>query len=569
MRQQLLRNVQAVTAVFGHMEVKMHMVTDSICDRMIITQRRLLQDAQDQFTRAAMTNDHSAAAITLLYFFKQMDCSWREFRQNRVPQCLSCCDAEFEVVQSTLSRLAEFAESAQRLLPRDKSDEPKQRAIVQSCTIRHRDLGKSFVNCLATQTSIATDGPCRSLREKYAQLLCSSTPQAVVGSSGSTRRTLSTVLQSSAFVPDVLRLYDLQHPSACVYSTHYDRCWAATDAASCHFDFLYSTIAAELQVYRDSYGAIPSFTALHVMNAMGFATADIAAMIVDIDAAFYRLVSHDTHLNFLVHKSAVRVGLYRTTMAYTKLCQFVTLNSSLLFDISDTLSSKVEAATDVADSASPPVFSTILCAINRWQSENSAGNAMDYWPLPVYNALGIMETRFLQDCTHVGASADIWAWPIQLRFSYVAFIKQWVWRLKTLPPTPTILTVTGFWNAEQDDLVHAFGEWWRQGSNCRGIRNEDNDELPPPLKQRLESWVQTDIASPDTSNVHDEINMVVIQQQCNKRLQRIPTDTDLDAVQQGLARISALLVGDSYTQATQRQEDMDVHRKRFSAADTL
>ena len=108
-----------------------------------------------------------------------------------------------------------------------------------------------------------------------------------------------------------------------------------------------------------------------------------------------------------------------------------------------------------------------------------------------------------------------------------------------------------------------------QQSNCRGIRNEDNDELPPPLKQRLESWVETDIASRDTSNVHDEINMVVIQQQCNKRLQRIPTDTDFDAVQQGLARISALQVGDSYTQATQRQEDMDVHRKRFSAADTL
>ena len=46
MRQQLLRNVQAVTAVFGHMEVKMHNALDTICDRMIITQRRLLQDAQ-------------------------------------------------------------------------------------------------------------------------------------------------------------------------------------------------------------------------------------------------------------------------------------------------------------------------------------------------------------------------------------------------------------------------------------------------------------------------------------------------------------------------------------------
>ena len=119
--------------------------------------------------------------------------------------------------------------------------------------------------------------------------------------------------------------------------------------------------------------------------------------------------------------------MYCTTMAYTKVCQF---------------SSKMQAATEVADRGSPPVFSTIPCAINRWQSENPAGSAMDYWPLPVYNALGITKTRFLQHCTDVGASADIWAWPIQVRFSYVAFIKQWVWRLKILPPTPTIFIVT-------------------------------------------------------------------------------------------------------------------------------
>ena len=109
----------------------------------------------------------------------------------------------------------------------------------------------------------------------------------------------------------------------------------------------------------------------------------------------------------------------------------------------------------------------------------------------------------------------------------------------------------------------------RRGSNCRGICNEDNDDFPLPVKQRLESWVETDIASPDTPNVHDEINRVAIQQQCNKRLQCVPTDTVFDAVQQGLARISTLLVGNSYTQATQRQEELNVHRRRFSAADTL
>jgi hypothetical protein len=205
-----------------------------------------------------------------------------------------------------------------------------------------------------------------AMQEKYANLMNNLPTIAINSLPADTQRFVKTADQGS-FASDVHRLYDVQHPLVCLYSTKNDRSWRPCDTHHGLFACLQSTMMAEMHIATATASGIPCFTILHVLQALGCSEEDIPAMAPWLDAAFYRTVKNDSHTWLFAQPFVHRMGVYQGAYERSCLKRWLSKNSRQLESIDDYSTENVwEAPRPVPAHSSVACYTTILGAIAQW-----------------------------------------------------------------------------------------------------------------------------------------------------------------------------------------------------------
>lgn len=277
------------------------------------------------------------------------------------------------------------------------------------------------------------------------------------------------VLYASALLPHLEALrHRSYHPNLVLWDTRGDRRWSWRPPI-----YLALYTATVLGNFLQAGPAIQRFTMLHILLAMGFGTADLNAMAMRLDDAFYQRVLADPALSFLADDHAPKLSVYRGAVW----ADLLTLHAGgvdrgALWDAA--VSRAAQPVPHAALMYEPP--STVLAALRR--HHHATGTAQRWWvnaemaDLPsrdrAFRAL-IRETAAADVLATTATFEGLRAWPVCLRRLAVLHVQREVLAAHVVPVSAALLDAVGA--PEPVAPVRAFLAW------LRGLRGEAEEAV--------------------------------------------------------------------------------------------
>jgi hypothetical protein len=165
---------------------------------------------------------------------------------------------------------------------------------------------------------------------------------------------------------------------------------------------------------------------------------------------------------------------------------------------------RTRVADTIVNDVVPGMYTTILGCVTNWMRRQNR-------PIPYPRDLLVIEKRFMQS-TQIQPSFRLWAWPLVLRSSFVAFVKEKVWQLAVLPRTVRLLRAQGESGSDIYDITTRWlqkrpGGWDKMDAVSHCVANLDD---------HMTQWAVAEGTSPDPA--YDEVDMATTQKDVARRL---------------------------------------------------
>ena len=320
----------------------------------------------------------------------------------------------------------------------------------------------------------------------------------VDGLSSNHRSLLDTVVTQSVFCPSVLSLHGIHHPLMTIYSTALDTTWDPLKTmVFSNPGFLSQTMIAETCRYQNSHNEDTNepplqhlFTMVHVMSKMGFGAQDIEHLGPVFDQTFARRVTSSAEGLQYLQSSVVKIHCYPAVFKelIRRFFDAQQLGRCIMpifrkdratrEEVGGVLSWMKNYQRHVMNREPLPTPSgrvTVLWGLQQ-RIEAATTESRSWFPsiAPTpWHRVALVEGAFKQALREIESrdsdrgsegqelvdligsdSSPVWvmrAFPVVLRMHAVTHIKECIWNLKFIPPTPEMFLFTGILHVDRDD----------------------------------------------------------------------------------------------------------------------
>ena len=421
----------------------------------------------------------------------------------------------FQTIDDRLASVLDCVSSIQRSAIQDNSLGISPSAQIEPQWQNQRTDSDRMASLLGPM-GLATQGPRGGTR--FSAVIHESLGKMVDSLPASQRTLLDTVITQSAFCPSIMALHGVHHPLATIYSTRLDTSWdPLRTMVFANPSFLGQTLIAETCRYQgahiDDGNDAPLqhlLTVVHLMAKMGFGPQDIEYLAPIFDQTFSRRVQSSAEGLQYLHTGIVKVhcypGVFRELIR--RFFDAQQLGRGILAQFRKDRGTRDEVGTVLAwmrnyerqlimsqMPSAPSGRVTLLWGLQQ-KIDSAATDSRSWFPVTAptpWHRIAMVEAAFRQalrelesrdsDRGHEGQllvdlidadSSPVWmvrAYPIVLRMHMLTHIKESVWNLKFLPPTPEMFLHTGILELEQDgeadSVTSSLRRWfdtnpWRQ-----------------------------------------------------------------------------------------------------------
>lgn len=329
------------------------------------------------------------------------------------------------------------------------------------------------------------------------------------------RTLLDTIVTQSAFCPSIMALHGVHHPLATIYSTCLDNNWdPLRTMVFSNPAFLGQTLIAETCRYQSAHTEDVAdaplqhlVTVVHLMAKMGFGPMDVELLGPVFDQTFARRVRSSAE--GLQYLESTIVKIYCYPAVFRDLIRRFFAAQQLGCGIHDTFRKDRGTRDEVAlvlawmhnfehqvasGGKLPHPGGRVTLLWGLQQKIDTAATDPDSWfpasaPTP-WHRIALVESAFhraLRDIDSGQALVDtitadgspVWhlrAYPLVLRMHLVTHIKELVWNLKFLPPTPEMFLHTGVLHIgndnDADKVTTSLQAWfahnpWQVAAPCK------------------------------------------------------------------------------------------------------
>ena len=409
----------------------------------------------------------------------------------------------FKTIDGQLSSILDCVASVHRMIGGGSANHPPpspHRALPAAMSSDHTDADRVVSLVGPFTLSSATQGTTR-----FSTVIHESLGKMVDSLPASQRMLLDTVITQSAFCPSILALHGVHHPLATIYSTRLDTSWdPLRTMVFSNPSFMGQTLVAETCRYQGAHiddGTDAPLqhllTVVHVMAKMGFGPQDIECLGPVFDQTFARRVQSSAEGLQYLQTSIVKVHCYPAVFRelIRRFFDAQQLGRGIVSQFRKDRGTREEVGTVLAwmrnherhiiTRQPPPAPSgrtTLLWGLQQ-KIDSAATDARSWFPFTAptpWHRIALVESAFKQALQELESrdsdrgqegqelvdlissdSSPVWivrAYPIVLRMHMVMHIKESVWNLKFLPPTPEMFLHTGILQLDADGEADSVAE---------------------------------------------------------------------------------------------------------------